>query len=299
MADQYQSAYDSLVAAMKSSPSTNLWTEPPSPASVESPPIYPYNNIQQTESGHSFEMDDTQGRERIRLQHGKSKNFIEMHPNGDQVYKVFGDGYEIIAGNKNVLIKGTCNITIAGDCNMEIAGDFNQIVKGDYNLAVAGQTNIRSHKDLEIQGDADVTLNASEKFGGSLNLGAAQSLSLGSDLYIHGSITCDSLTAESRVNAGMGVFAGPYGFTSALGGLSLGYPTPLTPVAVPGCINTVGTITSLVSVNAPIANFGLANCGIMDAVLMTDVINSLIYDSHIHPSPKGPTGPPMTQFFGI
>ena len=68
---------------------------------------------------------------------------------------------------------------------------------------------------------------------------------------------------------------------------------------MPGCINTVGAITSLASVNAPIANFALANCGIMDAVLMTDVINSTIYNYHIHPSPKGPTGPPMTQFFGI
>jgi hypothetical protein len=50
-------------------------------------------------------MDDTPTRERVRIQHGKSKNFIEMHPNGDQVVKVFGDNYEIIAKNNNVLIK--------------------------------------------------------------------------------------------------------------------------------------------------------------------------------------------------
>ena len=299
MADTQQQSYEATANALKNSPSKNLWTEPPSPASVDSPPVYPYNDIKQTEAGHSFEMDDTPGRERLRLQHGKSKNFIEMHPNGDQVYKVFGDGYEIIAGNKNVLIKGTCNITIVGDCNMEVTGDFNQKVGGDYNLAVVGQTNVRSVKDIKISGDDDVSISANEQFGGALRLSAAESINLGSDLYINGSLTCDTLTAESRVNAGMGVFAGPYGFCSALGGLSLGIPTPVTPVAVPGCINTVGSITSLTSVNAPIANFGIANCGIMDAVLMTDVINSLIYNYHIHPSPKGPTGPPMTQFFGI
>lgn len=299
MPDTQQQAYEATASALKNSPSKNLWTEPPSPASVESPPVYPYNDIKQTESGHSFEMDDTPGRERIRLQHGKSKNFIEMHPNGDQVYKVFGDGYEIIAGNKNVSIKGTCNITIIGDCNMEITGDLNQKVGGDYNLAVVGKTNIRSVQDIKISGDDDVSISANENFGGSLRLSAAEALNLGSDLYINGSITCDSLTAESRVNAGMGVFAGPYGFCSALGGLSLGIPTPLTPVAVPGCINTVGSITSLTSVNAPVANFGLANIGIMDAVLMMDVINSTIYNYHIHPSPKGPTGPPTMHFFGV
>jgi len=299
MADTQQQAYEATANALKNSPSNNAWTEPPSPASVESPPVYPYNDIKQTESGHSFEMDDTPGRERLRLQHGKSRNFIEMHPNGDQVHKIFGDGYEIIAGNKNVLIKGSCNITIVGDCNMEITGDFNQKVGGDYNLAVVGQTNVRSVKDIKISGDDDVSISANENFGGALRLSAAESINLGSDLYINGSLTCDTLTAESRVSAGLGVFAGPYGFTSALGGLSLGIPTPATPVAVPGCINTVGSITSLTSVNAPIANFGIANIGIMDAVLMMDVINSTIYNYHIHPAPRGPTGPPMTQFFGI
>ena len=118
-------------------------------------------------------------------------------------------------------------------------------------------------------------------------------------MVVGGSISADIINAETRVNAGTGVYAGPLGFVSGLGGLSLGIPTPATPVAVPGCINAVGAITSLDSVNAPIANFGVANCGIMDAVLMTDVINSTIYNYHIHPSPKGPTGPPMTHFFGV
>jgi hypothetical protein len=47
-------------------------------------------------------MDDTPTRERIRLQHGKSLTFIEMHPNGDQVHKVFGDDYEITIKNKDI-----------------------------------------------------------------------------------------------------------------------------------------------------------------------------------------------------
>jgi len=291
----YDKAYATISAALASNPSKNLFTEPPSPADPDHPPLYPHNQIFDSESGHSVQLDDTPGRERVRIQHGKSKNFIEMHPNGDQVVKVFGENFDITIGKKNVYVTGTCNIVVKGDCNMQVDGDFNQEVNGDYNLAVKGKMNVRSVKDISISGDSDVGISANEKFGGALRLSASQSLNLGSDLYINGSITCDTLTAESRVNAGMGVYAGPYGFTSSLGGLSLGIPTPATPVATPGCINIVGSLTALGSVNAPVGNFlktnvGLATNGISTSILGADLINDILYDFHIHPTPKGPTG---------
>jgi hypothetical protein len=85
----------------------------------------------------------------------------------------------------------------------------------------------------------------------------------------------------------MGVTAGPFGFTSALGGLSLGKPTPATPVAIPGSITTVGPIISDVSVAAPLGNFL-----IMTSVLMTDIVNTTMYNAHQHPAPRGITGLP-------
>ena len=286
--EEYTKSFEAITAALSSNPSENLFTEPPSPASVDNPPLYPYNQTWDTEVGHSIQLDDTPGRERVRIQHGKSKNFIEMHPNGTQVIKVFGEGFDITIGKKNIYVSGACNIVVKGDCNMQVDGDLNQEINGDYNLAVKGKMNFRGVKDINISGDSDVGITANEKFGGALRLSAADSLNLGSDLYINGSITCDSLTAESRVNAGMGVYAGPYGFTSSLGGLSLGLPTPATPVATPGCITTIGSITSLVSVNAPVGNFavgniGLAFIGISSSVLMFDIINTLLYNIHWHP----------------
>jgi len=268
-------------------PIESTWIEPESVANDETKPEYPYNNTQQTEGGHSFEMDDTPTRERVRIQHGKSKNFIEMHPNGDQVVKIFGDGYEIVAKNKNVLIKGICNITVRGDCNMEVLGNFNQSVTGDYNLAVKGQYNVRAVKDISISGDDDVSISANENTGGSVRLGAATSVDISSDLNVYGPATCDSLVATTRVTGGMGVTAGPFGFTSALGGLSLGRPTSASPVALPGSITTVGPIDSLVSVTAPLGNFI-----IMKSILMTDVVNTTMYNAHQHPAPRGITGLP-------
>ena len=172
-------------------------------------------------------------------------------------------------------------------------------VNGDYNLAVKGKMNMRVVKDFSIQGDSDVEIGANERFGGSLRFSSGQSLDLVSDLYVSGSINCDSLTAESRVNAGMGVYAGPFGFTSSLGGLSLGRPTPFTPVASPGCIDIIGSVTALGSVNAPVGNFlktnvGLATNGISTSILGADLINDIIYNLHIHFTPKGPSSPTPT-----
>ena len=275
------------MATYERAPIESTWIEPESPANDETKPEYPYNNIQPTEGGHSFEMDDTPTRERVRIQHGKSKNFIEMHPNGDQVVKIFGDGYEIVAKNKNVLIKGVCNITVRGDCNMEVLGNFNQSVTGDYNLAVKGQYNVRAVKDLSISGDDDVSISANENTGGSLRFGAATSFEIASDLKVYGAIKCDSLVATTRVSGGTGVTAGPNGFTSALGGLSLGKPTIAYPTAIPGTITTVGPIISDVAMAAPFGNFL-----IMTSILMTDVVNTTMYNAHQHPAPRGITGLP-------
>jgi hypothetical protein len=294
----YDKAYALISASLNSNPSDNLFQEPPSAADPDHPPVSPYNQTWDSEAGHSIQLDDTPGRERVRIQHGKSKNFIEMHPDGKQVIKVFGEGFDITIGKKNVYVSGVCNIVVKGDCNMQVNGDFNQEVNGDYNLAVKGKLNVRSVKDTSISSDANMSVAANEKFGGRLRFGAAQSLTLSSNLNVAGKITCDSLTTKLRVNAGTGVYAGPDGFTSTLGGLSLGRPTPATPVASHGCIDIIGSITALGSVTAPTGNFlktniGYASIGISSAILMTDYINTFMYDLHIHPTPKGPTGFPF------
>ena len=257
------------MATLPPSPSDNSWTEPESARNTETEPVYPYNNIQQTESGHSFEMDDTPTRERVRLQH-RIGTFLEMHPNGDEVHKVYGTGYEIYLKGKNVLIKGTCNITIEGDANMEVKGDHNVQVAGDYNLLVGGKMNTRVVGDISLSGDDDVSITANENFGGAIRMAAADHVYIDSDLVVAGAASADLITAETRINAGTGLYAGISGVYSQ------------------------GPITSLTFVQAP-----LVRTGILDAVLMSDVINKGIYNTHIHNSPKGPTSPPLTPFFGV
>lgn len=282
---------------INSPPVTNVWTEPESAANTYYQPVYPYNNVQQTEAGHKFEMDDTPTRERICLSH-RTGTFIEMHPNGDEVHKVYGNGFSIIVSNKNILVAGDCNITIGGDCNLEVMKDLNVQVNGNFNLQVKGETNVRGVGDIDISGDNDVRMTADENFGGTMYLGAADHISIASDLNVGGSIHADMINAESRVTGGMGVYAGIDGFTTS-GGVSAGYPTPATPIAVPGQINALTSVNAVVSVNAPLANFALAKITVMDAVLMSDQVNSAIYDSHIHGNGNmgAPTTPPISGPF--
>lgn len=269
------------------------WTEPESAANTAYPPDVPYNQVIATESGHTFEMDDSPGRERVRLMH-RTGTFIEMHPNGDEVHKVYGDGYEITIKDRNVLIKGTCYVTIEGDALTNIKGDKIEYVEGNYELQVKGNfsqvvegaTNITSKNDMDLR---------SGNFGtGSISLSAPDVVYINSDLAVDGELTALKMYSKGRVDAATGISAGPLGFVTGTGGISVGFPTPLTPVAVPGQIMSVGNILSLMSINAGIGvNAPLGSFGIMDAILMTDLINTTTFNLHLHPAPKGITGPPL------
>lgn len=263
--------------------------EPESAANTDYQPEYRYNTITQTPRGHSFEMDDTPDRERVRLSH-RSGTFIEMHPNGDEVHKVFGDGYEITIKDKNVLIKGTCNITIEGDCNMHIMGDkvetidgnFEQHVKGNFTQVIEKATSITSQGDMEISAGVSAL--------GTLQISTGDHVGINGDLSVKGEIVGDKIASTTRVDAATGMSAGPLGFVTMTGGLAVGFPiaTP-TQILCSTNIYAGATINAGAAMNSPTGNFGL-----MSSILMTDEVNTSIYDFHIHPTPKGPTGPTAT-----
>ena len=251
----------------------NSWTEPESAASTKNPPKYPYNNITQTKSGHVFEMDDTPLRERIRIHH-RLGTFIEMHPNGDEVHKIEGDGYEIIARNKNVEISGVCNITIKGDSILHVEGNRTELVDGDYNLVVKG--------DYSLVGQQTVTLGSKDKLSlkGDLLSLKTGTLNVSGDLNVDGALEAYTIgTVRLDARAGIGCGVGDPG--NPLKGR---LPTP------PTGIFSATTVTALLAVAAPLGTFGL-----MSSVLMTDTINTALHNCHIHPSFKGPTGPPIPK----
>ena len=267
------------------------WTEPESAANTNFQPIYPYNNVTQTKGGHSFELDDTPTRERIRLQHGKG-TFLEMHPNGDEVHKIIGDGYTITLGDHNIAIgvddgqnAKKLNITVYGDVNMHVTGDkieqidgnLEQHVKGNYTQTVEGLSTISSFGDMRIFAGATLA--------GKLTISVPDYVRINGDVGVTGEIKADKIISETRVDAGTGMSAGILGFVTMSGGLSVGIP-----IAIPGQINCAGPINSLVSMSTPIINSGISS-----SVIAGDVVNELMRKVHNHIAPYGPTTPPLNS----
>lgn len=264
--------------------------EPESAANTDYQPTYPYNNVKQTRSGHMFEMDDTKDRERVRLQH-RTGTFIEMHPNGDEVHKIFGDGYEITVKDKHVQIQGKCVIEILGDAFVHIAGDKTETVdgsvvqhiKGNYTQVVEGVHSTTSQGNMAISAGSGVS--------GKLSIKTASTVSLDADLRVRGEVGADKVYSFGRIDAATGISAGPLGFVSMTGGISIGIP-----VAVPGnmlCIGSINagaSITAIAAVNGSTGNFGLMSAG-----LMTDTVNTSLYDFHTHVAPLGMTSIPLVK----
>jgi len=270
-----------------------LWNEPFSPADLENgtPPIYPFNNATSTPSGHAFELDDTPTRERIRLQH-RTGTFIEMHPNGDEVHKVYGDGYEITIKDKNILIgasgKGNLTVEIKGDVYMNVhgnyihnvEGDYELTVKGHYTTAVEGQISTNSKGKQVISSAGRLELNTGEGVipgqGGYINING--------DLAVRGEFVADKITSTGRIDSALGITSQKVGFSTPFGGLAVGlaYPIPLS-------INCTGPINSQTMVSAPYITSSLSS-----TMLGLDTINGNLRNMQFHIAPNGPTSPPTT-----
>ena len=145
------------------------WSEP-APTFA---PVYPFNYVHETESGHAFEMDDTPGKERVNLAH-KTGAFIEFDADGNRIEKVIKDNYTVIMGKNNVYIGGKCNITIDGDCDMKVGGKFTLEAKS-INFNSSSKINMKGDK-VYVTADSSAAI----KSGDSLDVGADGSLSLSS-----------------------------------------------------------------------------------------------------------------------
>jgi hypothetical protein len=129
------------------------------PASAYAP-VYPYNNVYETESGHVKEYDDTPGYERIKERH-KSGTQYEIQPNGSKIEKIVRDNYQLVVGHDTLEVRGNVKIIVSGDANIAVAKNLTAQVGQDMTTIVGGnmEANITGTTSLTGIGDISITQN--------------------------------------------------------------------------------------------------------------------------------------------
>jgi hypothetical protein len=150
---------------------TPTWNQPELQG-LTTPPLYPFNHVRTTESGHIFEVDDTINARRIHEYHASGTN-REIIDDGTRVTRIVGDDYEIVVRDKKVIVFGSCSVTIAGDARLRVDGDLIHEILGNYHLSVKGDmiSKIEGNRSTEILGSeiTQINTNDSKTVGGTRN----------------------------------------------------------------------------------------------------------------------------------
>jgi len=110
----------------------------------QKPSQYPYNQVEQTLSGHSWEIDDTPGGERMIMKH-RSGSGLELRADGSILFSAVNKKVEVTGGDHTVIVEGEGNLVYKGNLNVRVTGDYNVTVDGNYSLDVAGNKDIAVH----------------------------------------------------------------------------------------------------------------------------------------------------------
>ena len=138
-----------IETAAPAGPFNYTWDEPIPEYNAQ----YPYNKVEESESGHVFEVDDTPNHERITRRHKKGS--YETIENDGRAVKIVGSDYEIVikdpeskdklSGSKNVYVDGNVNITAGGDVNL---------------MSTSGNVRIQSDKSIRLDADEYIVMKA-------------------------------------------------------------------------------------------------------------------------------------------
>lgn len=165
------------------SASGQTWSEPGSAYNAK----YPYNRVIETAAGHSIELDDTPGSERIMIYHN-SGSYLQVDSSGTTTNKATNDKYDINENNMHVYVGGRCDVTIQGDAYVrvggskieEVMGDMKTVVHGNYELNVGGYGNFNVSDEYQMRGARvvmeanveDVNIFAAKNFAAAGGKGA-------------------------------------------------------------------------------------------------------------------------------
>jgi hypothetical protein len=126
---------------------------------------YPECAVLETQSGHTIEIDDTIGNERVRVAH-KTGSYIEFKPDGSITQKASGTGginhyihmsdvQEHIAKGIKTYIEDNIEEIIDGGIKRNVGMDFFKHVGGFFKITADG--NLEIDADLKVSGSVEAT----------------------------------------------------------------------------------------------------------------------------------------------
>jgi hypothetical protein len=111
---------------------------------------YPYNHVHESESGHTIEIDDTPGSERIHVYH-RTGSFQEYHPDGSKVDKVVKNNQNIVKGTQQTHVLGNTDILIGSTAAGDNTSRFTILVRGNADIQVDKNTTILTKGNLNMR----------------------------------------------------------------------------------------------------------------------------------------------------
>lgn len=95
---------------------------------------YGFNQVQQSITGHSFEIDDTPGNQRILIKHNTGAG-IELTNDGSIYISTKESKLEIVGGSHDLIVEGNAKLVFNQNLDIDVNGEFN-INCQDFNLTV-------------------------------------------------------------------------------------------------------------------------------------------------------------------
>ena len=131
-------------------PDETMISEPDTPYAA----LYPFNTVEESDSGHVKEIDDTPGAERIKETH-RTGTFYEIHPDGTKVTKVVKDEFSVTIGDRGIKVDGVCAVHVMGQADFYCESDVN--IKSEMDATVqAVNVIVEATNDVSATAGTDV-----------------------------------------------------------------------------------------------------------------------------------------------
>lgn len=146
--------------------------------------------VMNTKSGHSINIDDSEGLESMTFQH-RSGSCIQFQPNGAIAMTAHNSLYNLVFGENRLMITGANDLVVKGDGSLFCYGDFNKTIHGNTNWTTTGDFNLTAENlNRMVRGNIDTEAkNETKKLEGSSALNAQGAVAMASK---------DSFTVASR-----------------------------------------------------------------------------------------------------